>query len=63
MPIYVDWWGRIRLHWPNTLISIRGDRHYGRREAMDWCEKNGVHYIFGLSTNAVLAAQGLHQDR
>ena len=29
----------------------------GRREAMDWCEQNRVHYIFGLSTNAVLAAQ------
>ena len=48
---------RIRLHWPNTRITIRGDSHYGRREAMDWCEKHGVHYIFGLSTNAVLAAQ------
>ena len=24
---------------------------------MDWCEQNHVHYIFGLSTNAVLAAQ------
>ena len=24
---------------------------------MDWCEKNRVHYIFGLSTNTVLAAQ------
>ena len=24
---------------------------------MDWCEQNRVHYIFGLSTNAVLAAQ------
>ena len=23
---------------------------------MDWCEQNRVHYIFGLSTNAVLAA-------
>jgi hypothetical protein len=48
---------RIRLHWPRTRITIRGDSHYGRREAMDWCEKHGVHYIFGLSTNAVLAAQ------
>ena len=48
---------RIRLHWPNTRITIRGDSHYGRREAMDWCEQNRVHYIFGLSTNAVLAAQ------
>ena len=48
---------RIRLHWPHTRITIRGDSHYGRREAMDWCEKHGVQYIFGLSTNAVLAAQ------
>ena len=48
---------RIRLHWPNTRITIRGDSHYGRREAMDWCEDHDVHYIFGLSTNAVLAAQ------
>ena len=48
---------RIRLHWPHTRITIRGDGHYGRREAMDWCEKHGVHYIFGLSANAVLAAQ------
>ena len=24
---------------------------------MDWCEKNRIHYIFGLSTNTVLAAQ------
>jgi hypothetical protein len=39
---------RIRLHWPKTLITIRGDSHYGRREAMDWCEQNGVRYIFGL---------------
>ena len=24
---------------------------------MDWCEQNQVHYIFGLSTNTILAAQ------
>ncbi len=48
---------RIRQHWPATRITIRGDSHYGRREAMDWCEQNGVRYIFGLSTNAVLADQ------
>jgi hypothetical protein len=48
---------RIRRHWPRTRITIRGDSHYGRREAMDWCEKNGVEYVFGLSKNAVLAAQ------
>jgi Transposase DDE domain group 1 len=48
---------RIRRHWPNTPMTIRGGSHYGRREAMDWCEKNGVRYIFGLPPNAVLADQ------
>ena len=45
---------RIRRHWPKTRITIRGDGHYGREEAMAWCEANGVDYIFGLSGNAVL---------
>ena len=47
---------RIRRHWPNTVITIRGDSHYGRREAMDWCEENGVQYVFGLSKNETLDA-------
>jgi hypothetical protein len=45
---------RIRRHWPETRITIRGDSHYGREEAMSWCEANGVDYIFGLAGNAVL---------
>ena len=45
---------RIRLHWPNTRLTIRGDSHYGRPEVMAWCEANGLDYIFGLSGNAVL---------
>ena len=28
----------------------------GRPEAMEWCEQNGVQYIFGLATNTKLAA-------
>jgi hypothetical protein len=48
---------RIRRHWPDTRITIRGDSHYGRREAMDWCEQNGVRYMFGLPPNVVLATQ------
>jgi len=48
---------RIRRHWPKTVIAIRGDSHYGRKEAMTWCEHNRVQYIFGLPPNAVLAAQ------
>ena len=41
-------------HWPQTRITLRGDSHYGRREVMAWCEANDLHYIFGLSGNAVL---------
>jgi hypothetical protein len=46
--------GRIRKHWPNTRITIRGDGHYGRPEVMAWCDANGVDYIFGLPGNVVL---------
>ena len=46
----------IRRHWPTTHITIRGDGHYGRPEVMAWCEANGVDYVLGLPTNAVLRA-------
>lgn len=46
--------GRIRRHWPDTRITLRGDGHYGRREVMAWCDDNGIDYIFGLSGNVVL---------
>jgi hypothetical protein len=48
--------GRIRGHWPKVRILVRGDSHYGRVEAMEWCEEQGVDYIFGLGGNAVLTA-------
>ena len=47
---------RIRRHWPRTRIVFRGDSHYGRTQAMAWCEENGVDYIFGLGGNRALAA-------
>src|SRR5208337_2498748 len=46
----------IRAHWPTTKITIRGDGHYGRSEVMDWCEDNGLDYVFGLPGNKILAA-------
>ena len=46
--------GRIRRHWGDTRITIRGDGHYGRTEVMTWCESNGIDYIFGLPGNVVL---------
>jgi len=45
---------RIRMRWPDTRLTIRGDGHYGRPEVMAWCEANGVDYIFGLAGNAVV---------
>src|SRR6476620_735602 len=45
---------RIRQHWPATRITIRGDGHYGRPEVMQWCDENGIDFIFGLPGNAVL---------
>ena len=44
----------IRHRWPTTHITVRGDGHYGRPEVMDWCEANGVDYLFGLPGNRVL---------
>ena len=46
---------RIRMHWPKTRLTIRGDGHYARPEVMTWCEANAVDYIFGLPGNAVLS--------
>ncbi len=46
---------RIRRHWPDTRLTIRGDGHYGRPAVMDWCDAMGIDYVFGLPGNAVLA--------
>lgn len=40
--------------WRHANIVWRGDSHYGRVEAMDWCDENGTGYIFGLAGNAAL---------
>jgi hypothetical protein len=47
---------RIRRHWPDTRITLRGDGHYGRPEIMAWCEANGIDYVFGLPGNKALHA-------
>jgi hypothetical protein len=49
--------GRIRRRWPRVQILVRGDSHYGRHEAMEWCESQGIDYVFGFGGgNAVLDA-------
>lgn len=44
----------LRARWPRVDILVRGDSHYGRPEAMAWCERHRVGYIFGLGGNKVL---------
>jgi hypothetical protein len=48
---------RIRARWPKVDILVRGDSHYGRPEAMSWCERERVGYIFGLAGNKALLAR------
>jgi Transposase DDE domain group 1 len=45
---------RILTTWKKANIIWRGDSHYCRTEALDWCDANGTGYIFGLAGNAVL---------
>ena len=47
---------RILKAWKKANIVWRGDSHYGRVEAMDWCDESGVGYIFGFAGNSVLDA-------
>jgi hypothetical protein len=47
----------IRRRWPKVEITIRGDSHYARHEAMTWCERHHVGYIFGLAGNKILLRQ------
>ena len=44
----------IRKRWPRVDILVRGDGQYGRPEAIAWCERNRVGYVFGLAGNKVL---------
>ena len=46
---------RIRRHWPSTQLSFRGDSHYACPEVMQWCEANGIAYVFGLAGTKPLA--------
>jgi len=48
---------RLRRHWPATRLCWRGDSHYAWPEAIDWCEENGVDYLFELAGNDALDAR------
>jgi hypothetical protein len=39
----------IRSNWPQVAILVRADSHYACPEVLDWCEANGIDYVFGLA--------------
>jgi hypothetical protein len=45
---------RLRQAWPNVLVRVRGDAGYGVPWMYAVCERLGIHYLFGIATNAVL---------
>jgi hypothetical protein len=48
---------RLRTVWPAVQIEVRGDAGFGMPWMYDVCERLGLTYTFGLSSNAVLRAQ------
>jgi hypothetical protein len=45
---------RLRRSWPDMRLHVRGDAGYGMPWMYAVCERLGVDYTFGLSSNAVL---------
>lgn len=48
--------GRLRRAWPDVVLVIRGDAGFGMPWMYAVCERLGLLYTFGLSSNAVLQA-------
>jgi hypothetical protein len=44
----------IRANWPQVAILVRADSHYACPEVLDWCEANGLDYLFGLPPTSTL---------
>ena len=45
---------RIRAHWPDITIFVRGDAGVAGPELYDYCEAEGLFYAFGYGTNKTL---------
>ena len=45
---------RLRKAWPKVRIILRGDAGFSLPEILNVCERSGVQYLFGFSSNAVL---------
>ena len=49
---------RIRQSFPKVKIIFRADSGFCRDKIMRWCEKYGVQYITGMSSNNRVKAYG-----
>jgi len=49
---------RLRAQWPDVKIIFRADSGFCRHKIFNWCEKNDVQYIVGLSRNNILKTEG-----
>jgi len=47
---------RVRAHWPDVKIMVRGDSGFCREDIMAFCEAAELHYVFGLAKNDRLKA-------
>jgi hypothetical protein len=45
---------QIRKKWRRVHILVRGDSGFCRDAIMDWCERQGIDYVFGLAKNTRL---------
>lgn len=45
---------RLREHWPEIKISVRGDGGLAKPEMYEYCEAAGLKYAFGYTANPVL---------
>jgi len=45
---------RLKEVWPDVEIVLRGDAGFGVAKLINYCDRNGLKYILGVSSNAVL---------
>jgi hypothetical protein len=59
LKIVVD---RLRQHWPDVTIFVRGDNGVAGPEMYDYCEAQGLLYAFGYATNEALKRRVLEEE-
>lgn len=48
---------RFREIWPDVKIVFRADSGFCRHTMMNWCDKNGIEYVIGISQNSRLISK------